>query len=210
MGFCLFNNIAIAARAAQRQGLERVMIVDFDVHHGNGTQAIFEADPTVLYLSIHQQGIYPGTGRLEERGVDAGEGFTVNLPLPAFAGDQAFERIVDEVVAGLAVRFQPDLLLVSAGYDAHWIDLLANLQVTTRGFHQISAALTDLADDLCGGRIVFVLEGGYDPTAVREGVFASMAAMLSIPPPQDTMGSPRPMPVDITPVLRTARALHRL
>ena len=210
MGFCLLNNIAVAARAAQRRGLERIMIVDFDVHHGNGTQAIFGADPTVLYLSTHQQGIYPGSGRLEDRGVGAGEGYTVNLPLPAFAGDLSFARIADEIVAPLAVRFRPDLMLVSAGYDAHWIDPLANLELTTAGFHQLSASLTALAEDVCGGRIVFVLEGGYDPAAVREGVIASSAAMLGIAPPLDALGPHRPTPVDITPVLRAARALHGL
>ena len=210
MGFCLLNNIAVAARAAQRAGIERVMIVDFDVHHGNGTQAIFEADPTVLYLSTHQQGIYPGTGRLEERGLGAGEGFTVNLPLPAFAGDEAFDQIADELITGLAVRFHPDLLLASAGYDAHWVDPLANLQITTRGFHRISAALTELAETLCGGRIVFVLEGGYDPPALREGIFASIAASLGREPPLDALGTPRSTPVDITEILDAARILHGL
>jgi acetoin utilization deacetylase AcuC-like enzyme len=111
-----------------------------------------------LYLSTHEQGIYPGTGRLNERGTGPGEGFTVNLPLPSGAGDEAFSRIAEEIVAPLAVRFQPSLILVSAGYDAHWIDPLANLQLTTIGFHSLSASLVALADDLCGGRIVFVLE----------------------------------------------------
>ncbi len=210
MGFCLLNNIAIAARAAQRHGLVRVMIVDFDVHHGNGTQAVFETDPNVFYLSTHQHGIYPGTGDLAERGTGPGEGFTVNLPLPAGAGDEAFLRIADEVITPLAIRFQPNLILVSAGYDAHWIDPLANLQLTTSGFHRLSASLVALADDLCGGRIVFVLEGGYDPAAVREGILASIAATVGMPPPLDGLGSPPPSMVDISTMLRAAAALHGL
>jgi len=210
MGFCLLNNIAIAAREAQRSGLERVMIVDFDVHHGNGTQAAFEADPTVFYLSTHQQGIYPGTGYLDERGTGPGEGFTVNLPLPAGAGDEAFGRIADEIIAPLAARFHPDLLLVSAGYDAHWVDPLANLQLTTAGYHRLSASVVALADDLCDGRIVFVLEGGYDPAALKEGILASTSAMLGTAPPVDRLGAPRPSPVDISAVLLAATALHGL
>jgi acetoin utilization deacetylase AcuC-like enzyme len=210
MGFCLFNNIAIAARAAQRSGLERVMIVDFDVHHGNGTQEIFEDDPTVLYLSTHQRGIYPGSGDLEERGVGAGTGYSVNVPLPAYAGDEAFSQIFGEIVPALARRFRPEILLVSAGYDAHWVDPLANLQLTTRGFHRVSAALTELADELCAGRMVFVLEGGYDPPALREGVFASMAAGLRMAPPLDGLGAPQPVSVDISDVLRAVRGLHKL
>ena len=184
------------------------MIVDYDAHHGNGTQAIFEADPTVLYLSTHQEGIYPGTGRLQDRGLGAGEGFTVNLPLPAHAGDAAFARIADEIFPGLAARFRPDLVLVSAGYDAHWIDPLANLKLTTAGFHRLSASLVALAEIYCGGRIVFVLEGGYDPAAVKEGVFASIAAMLQSDLPLDVLGEPQTPSVDITPILREARSIH--
>lgn len=210
MGFCLLNNVAIAARSAQAAGLARVMIVDFDVHHGNGTQAVFEADPSVLYVSTHQYGIYPGTGHLEERGVGPGEGTTVNVPLPSGAGDQAFAAIAREALAPLADRFRPDLLLVSAGFDAHWRDPLAGLQLTTPGFHSLASTLAAQADDACGGRALFVLEGGYDPRAVREGVLACMAALLRLPLPVDDLGRPDRQSTDISPVLRRVIELHRL
>jgi acetoin utilization deacetylase AcuC-like enzyme len=210
MGFCLLNNVALAARAAQRAGLERVMIVDFDVHHGNGTQEVFVRDRSVLYISTHQQGIYPGTGRIEERGLGSADGFTVNLPLPAYAGDGALALIADQFFAPLAERFAPDLLLVSAGYDAHWVDPLASLQLTTRGFHQVSATLMALAREHCGGRAVFVLEGGYDPAAVREGILASLAAMAGLEPPLDRLGSPPAKETDVTHLLSAARVLHGL
>ena len=129
-GFCLLNNIAIAARQAQSMGLGKVMIIDFDVHHGNGTEAIFFEDAQVLYLSTHQWGIYPGTGSLNAIGSGHGEGTIVNVPLPAGAGDQAFERIGEQIIVPIAERFRPDLLLVSAGFDAHWRDPLASLQLT--------------------------------------------------------------------------------
>src|SRR3970282_833202 len=161
MGFCLLNNIAIAARAAQGLGCGKVMIVDFDVHHGNGTQEAFEADRTGLYFSSHQQGIYPGTGRLEERGLGSAQGYSVNLPLPADAGDEAFDRIAAAFLRPLAQRFSPDLLLVSAGYDAHWMDPLAKLPLTTAGFHRLSLALMEIARSYCGGRALFVLVGWY-------------------------------------------------
>jgi acetoin utilization deacetylase AcuC-like enzyme len=210
MGFCLLNNTAIAARAAQRAGLERVMIVDFDVHHGNGTQEAFEEDQTVLYLSTHQQGIYPGTGRLEERGTGSAQGFTVNLPLPAYAGDDAFAEIADDFLLPLAERFSPDLLLISAGYDGHWLDPLASLQLTTRGFHHLSQALVSIARSHCKGRALFVLEGGYDPAVVREGILASIAAMTGDPPPLDRLGQAPVAPSDVAQVLRAARVLHGL
>jgi acetoin utilization deacetylase AcuC-like enzyme len=210
MGFCLLNNIAIAVRAAQRQGYSRVMVVDFDVHHGNGTQEIFEADPSVLYLSTHQQGIYPGTGRLEERGVGSAQGLNVNLPLPAYAGDEAFDRIAAAFLHPLGRRFSPDLLLVSAGYDAHWMESLANLQLTTTGFHRLSQSLMELARNHCGGRALFVLEGGYDSAVVREGVLASIASMTGQAVPYDRLGPAPAAPADIGHVLRAAQVLHGL
>jgi len=210
MGFCLLNNIAIAARAAQGLGCDKVMIVDFDVHHGNGTQEAFEADRTVLYFSSHQQGIYPGTGRLEERGLGSAQGYTVNLPLPAYAGDEAFDQIVAAFLRPLARRFSPDLLLVSAGYDAHWMDPLANLQLTTVGFHRLSLALMEIARSHCGGRAVFILEGGYDAAVVREGVLASISAMTGDVVPFDRLG-PAPVPAaDVRHLLRAAQVLHGL
>jgi acetoin utilization deacetylase AcuC-like enzyme len=210
MGFCLLNNIAIAARTAQRAGFERVMIVDFDVHHGNGTQETFQGDRNVLYLSTHQHGIYPGTGRLEERGLGDAQGLTVNLPLPAYAGDDAFAQIAEEFYIPLADRFSPDVLLVSAGYDAHWLDPLASLQLSTRGFYSLAVALMEIARTHTDGRAVFVLEGGYDPSVVREGVLASIAAMTGDPPPQDRLGRAPVQEADVRHVLSAARVLHGL
>ncbi len=209
MGFCLLNNVAIAARAAQAGGLERVMIFDFDVHHGNGTQAIFEADPSVLYVSTHQHGIYPGSGFLEEIGVGDGRGFTVNIPLSPGAGDLTFSRVAEEVLAPLHKRFDPNLLLVSAGFDAHGQDPLAGLRLTTTGFYGLAKSLLDLSG-LAGGPAVFVLEGGYHPAAVREGVLACLAAGLSVPMPEDELGtfdSPEP---NFAPVLDRLKSIHRL
>ncbi|HSR48798.1 MAG TPA: histone deacetylase [Anaerolineales bacterium] len=210
MGFCLFNNVAIAARSAQRSGHHRVMIVDFDVHHGNGTQAIFDSDPSVLYLSTHQSGIYPGTGAADDIGAGPGRGTSVNIPLAAGAGDATFQRIASELLHPLADRFGPDLILVSAGYDAHWRDPLASLQLSTPGFHALSTFLVSLALGLCQGRIAFVLEGGYDPPAVQEGILASVAAMGAVAPPFDLLGkAPHPEP-DSASTIETIRSIHGL
>jgi acetoin utilization deacetylase AcuC-like enzyme len=177
MGFCLINNIALAAQHALDRGLERVMIVDFDVHHGNGTQDIFYDQAQVLYLSTHQGGIYPGTGAIQEVGLGPGEGATINIPLPARTGDMGFSSIFSRVIAPAAHKFEPELLLVSAGYDAHWQDPLARLQLTSAGYQMLSDNLVSLADELCSGRVVFVLEGGYDPKALFDGVEAALSAM---------------------------------
>jgi acetoin utilization deacetylase AcuC-like enzyme len=193
MGFCLLNNIAIATRHAQSLGLERILIVDFDVHHGNGTQDIFERDEDVLYLSTHQTGIYPGTGFVEETGLDQGEGTVVNIPLPPRAGDQAFERVFTELIEPVCERFSPDIILVSAGFDAHWNDPLANLQLTTTGYHRIGGFLKSYADQHCMGRIVYFLEGGYDPEALRDNLRAVLLATQALPLDEDRLG-PAPFP----------------
>jgi acetoin utilization deacetylase AcuC-like enzyme len=174
MGFCLFNNVAVAAAAALARGLERVMIVDFDVHHGNGTQAIFYADPRVLYVSSHAFPFYPGTGGLEETGHGPGAGFTVNLPLPQGAGDAEYVRIYQELVEPLGRSFDPQLLLVSAGFDAVAGDPLAGMQVSARGFGAIAASCLRAAAGASQGRAVFALEGGYH----LEGIATSAAAVV--------------------------------
>jgi len=173
MGFCLFNNVAIAARCALSNcGLRRVLIVDFDVHHGNGTQDAFYADPEVLYFSTHQYPFYPGTGWLDETGTGKGEGTTVNFPMAAGWGDEEYLRAFNEVLVPVARRFQPQLILVSAGFDAHWADHLAMMKATVTGFAQTATILRELAAELCQGRLVFTLEGGYNLRVVASSVKA--------------------------------------
>ncbi len=175
MGFCLFNNVAVAARAAQvEHGLERILIVDWDVHHGNGTQHIFYTDPTVMYFSTHQYPYYPGTGSKEERGAGPGEGTTVNVPFPGGVGDEDYRLAFERLLVPLARRFRPDLIVVSAGYDPHWRDPLAAMEVTLTGFAHLTQILLHLAQELCEGRIVFVLEGGYDLDALAYGVINTL------------------------------------
>ena len=179
MGFCLFNNVAIAAHyALAEHGLDRVFIVDFDVHHGNGTQDEFEADPAVMYVSTHQYPYYPGTGYWNETGSGDGEGSIINVPLGGGVGDEGFGRIFQEIVAPAAWRFQPELILVSAGYDAHWDDPLAYMQLSIGGYVAIAQALKDLAEELCGGRVVFTLEGGYHLEALAYSVLNTFGVLL--------------------------------
>ena len=167
MGFCLFNNVAVAARALQAEGLaERVLIVDWDVHHGNGTQHAFEDDPTVFYFSVHQWPLYPGTGARSERGLGAGEGTTLNCPLPPGAGDADWLATLRHELAPAAQRFEPDFVIVSAGFDAHRADPLAALEVTTEAFGEATRIVAEIA----GGRLVSVLEGGYDLDALARAV----------------------------------------
>ncbi len=175
MGFCLFNNIAVAACDALAQGLEHVLVVDYDAHHGNGTQASFLDDDRSAYLSTHQSGIYPGTGHVGD--APHAKGRIVNVPLPAYAGDQAFERIADEIIQPMMETFKPDMLFVSAGFDAHWSDPLTMLGLSSAGFFEISKRLVELAGEHCEGKIVFVLEGGYDPANVANGVGAVFEAL---------------------------------
>lgn len=173
MGFCLVNNIAVAARwAIERYDLSRVLIIDWDVHHGNGTQDIFYDDPRVLFLSTHQSPLYPGTGAWTEQGRDAGHGLTVNLPLPAGFTDGDISFVFDEVVRPIALSWEPELILVSAGFDAHRDDPLAGLNWTARGFARLTAHVDSLATDMTNGRFALVLEGGYDLYALSSSVLA--------------------------------------
>jgi acetoin utilization deacetylase AcuC-like enzyme len=195
MGFCLFGNIAIAARHAQARGIGRVMIVDFDVHHGNGTQAIFYEDPSLLFVSLHQAGIYPGGGWMEEQGEGAGRGFTINLPLPALAGDRAMALAFERIIEPAAERFRPELLLVSAGFDAHFRDPLAGLQVSGAGYHAMARRLRAMAKRHCEGRLGFVLEGGYDLPALGNGVVNLLRALLDLPAETSLGAAPAPEPL---------------
>ncbi len=173
MGFCLFNNIAVTARALQRDaGLERIAIVDWDVHHGQGTQHHFEAERDTLFVSLHQFPLYPGTGAVAESGRDAGLGTTVNAPLPAGCGDPEYLALFGRVVVPILEAFRPEMILVSAGFDAHERDPLAGMCVTSDGFRAMAAELRAAADRLCDGRLMLLLEGGYDLTALAESVAA--------------------------------------
>jgi acetoin utilization deacetylase AcuC-like enzyme len=176
MGFCLFNNVAVAAAHALARGRSRVAIVDFDVHHGNGTQHTFEADPRVLYVSSHAYPFYPGTGSLAEVGVAGGRGFTVNLPLPAGMGDGEYARIYRDIVEPIGRAFDAELVLVSAGFDAFGGDPLAPMALTARGYSELAAVCLALAAGAARGRAVFVLEGGYD----LRGLSASGAAVTRV------------------------------
>lgn len=168
MGFCLYNNIAVAASALRAEGVPKVAIVDIDVHHGNGTQAAFYADPTVLYASTHQFPFYPGTGARGDVGEGKGRGFTVNVPMDAGSTDEDFAAVHASQVVPALERFEPDVLLVSAGFDAHERDPLAGMRMTSEGYTRIVRGLADAAARLCGGRMALVTEGGYDLGALGE------------------------------------------
>lgn len=167
MGFCLYSNVAVGAAYARSRGCARVAIVDYDVHHGNGTQWIFYDDPTVLFVSSHQYPFYPGTGAASERGRGAGLGFTLNLPLDAGTQDPEIERQYEERVIPALRAFRPELLMISAGFDAHELDPLGQLRLTTSGIGRLTKMLIDAADELCDGRVVIVTEGGYSLEAIE-------------------------------------------
>lgn len=177
MGFCLYNNVAVAAAALRADGVRRVAIVDVDVHHGNGTQAAFEADPSVLFVSSHQFPYYPGTGAAEETGRGAGRGFTLNLPMPAGASDADYDRLYATRVVPALETFAPEVILVSAGYDAHEADPLGGMRLTTAGLAGLVTRLDEAATRLCGRRIALVTEGGYDLDALRDCLEATIAVL---------------------------------
>jgi acetoin utilization deacetylase AcuC-like enzyme len=211
MGFCLFNNIAIAAQhAIDQHKLARVLIVDYDVHHGNGTQEMFYNTSRVLYFSTHQYPHYPGTGDYDEIGAGEGLGFTVNVPLPPRVGDEGYQRIFDDLLFPLAARYQPQLILVSAGYDAHWSDPLAMENLSIAGYTALARALIELARELCDGRIVFTLEGGYNLPALAHGVAATLRAMLGDAEISDPLGPARFQSHDINDYVEHLKGIHRL
>ncbi len=178
MGFCLLANVAIGARWAQDwREVDRVLIVDFDVHHGNGTQDIFYADPSVMFFSIHESPHYPGTGAAVETGAGEGKGTTINIPFPAYVGDEGYLAAIRQILAPAAREFEPELILVSAGFDAHWMDPLADMRLSITGYGRIMQELLDLADELCHGRLAVVLEGGYHVDVLAHSVLTALRTL---------------------------------
>jgi len=209
MGFCLFNNVAIAAQALRaRAGVERVAIVDWDVHHGNGTQHLFEGERDVLFASLHQFPFYPGTGALDEQGHERGLGATVNLPLPAGCGDAEYGLFFDELLVPMLRSFRPEVLLVSAGFDAHAADPLGGMEVSTAGFAALTERMCAVADEVCGGRLVLALEGGYDLAALGESVAASVAVLAEASPRPRKLALPGPGGMRMAEKFRAAHASH--
>ncbi len=205
MGFCLFNTVAIGARHLKRvHGAKRVLIMDWDVHHGNGTQEAFYDDPSVLFISTHQFPFYPGTGAMDETGVNAGEGCTINVPLPAGCGDTEYLRVFEEIVVPATDKFKPDWILVSAGFDSHRRDPLGGMNVTEEGFGAMAEILLRLAERYAEGRIAFLLEGGYDLGALNKSVGAVLSAMQQRP----LNDSPLAKSEKIQPLIRRIREIH--
>jgi len=189
MGFCIFNNIAIAAKfAIANFNIERILIADFDVHHGNATQEAFYNDPKVLYFSTHQYPFYPGTGWLDETGTNEGKGYTVNFPMSAGWGDEQYLRAFNEVLVPAARKFQPQLILVSVGFDPHWADNIAMMQVSVSGFAQIVRILKELTVELCQGHLALTLEGGYNLEVAASGTRAIFDVLLGNAEVVDPLG----------------------
>lgn len=212
-GFCLFNNIAIAARHARDHlGVERIAIIDFDVHHGNGTQDIFYEDNSVQFFSIHMFGsyFYPGSGRSSEDGLSQGTGYTINVPLPPGVGDAGYARVIEEIVEPLTTQFAPELILVSAGFDAHWRDPLAEMKLSVSGYADIAQRLVALADRVCDGRMVAILEGGYDIAVLGYGVLNLIYAMLKDGAVVDPIGQAAGQERDISDLIVSVQQQHLL
>ena len=209
MGFCLFNNVAVAAAHARAAcGVERVLILDWDVHHGNGTEQIFEAVGDVLYASIHQSPLYPGTGRAEQVGSGPGEGMTINLPVPPGTGGESFRALLEHVIVPIGREFAPGLIVISAGYDAHAADPLADCRVEAADYGEMAAIMRELGREL-GAPVLICLEGGYDLEALAVSVLATVTAMGSDEPPRRAPAGPAAASLERLARGRWAAALSR-
>jgi acetoin utilization deacetylase AcuC-like enzyme len=212
MGFCLFNNIAIAAKyALAKYKLERILIIDFDVHHGNGTQGTFYDSPRVMYISTHEYPFYPGTGDINETGSGEGRGTNLNIPLPAGCGDSEYLNVFEQIVIPAACRFNPQLILVSTGYDGHWADPLAMMNLSVSGFARMTEVIKGLADELCNGHLALTLEGGYNLEAQASAIKATFDVLLgnAIDEP---LGAPsrRFGPPSIESLIAEIKRIHKL
>lgn len=211
MGFCLFNHVAIAARdAILSHGLERVLILDWDVHHGNGTQDAFYEDPQVCFLSIHQFPFYPGTGHWEQQGRGEGMGSTLNVPLQAGYGDESYLFLFESLIEPAIATFRPQLILLSAGFDAHWRDPLAGMHLTVTGYHRMAERLRAAAAEVAAP-IAVILEGGYDLDAIAHGMYATLLGLLGRPLLADPLGTgPAFHEPDVRPLVERIRSQHAL
>ena len=210
MGFCLFNNVAIGARFAQEAlNINRVLVVDWDLHHGNGTQHSFENDPSILYFSTHQFPYYPGTGAFNEAGMGRGEGFTVNVPLSMGYGDSEYVAIFEKIFRPIALEFNPEIILVSAGIDIHMRDPLGGMNVTSEGFAGLTRSIMDVAESCCGGKIIITLEGGYDLQGLRDsvkGILKEMAGLSNTPTSEIMAGAEKQM---LDYVIKKTKEVHQ-
>jgi acetoin utilization deacetylase AcuC-like enzyme len=219
-GFCLFNNVAVgAAYGIKESGLGRIMIIDWDLHHGNGTQHSFYDTDQVLYFSSHMHPYFPGTGLLQEVGSGPGEGFTVNLPLSGGVNDLAYAAIFNDLVAPIARQYKPEMIMISAGYDIYYGDPLGTMAVTAPGFAYMTRVVRELAEELCDGRLLLTLEGGYSLEGLRDGVLASLGELAQTPLlpgileqtdefKKASFGSPGSLPAESLEVLRKAYAKY--
>ena len=213
LGFCIFNNIAIAAKyTLAKYTLDRIAIIDFDVHHGNGTQDAFYDNRRVLYVSTHQYPHYPGSGNAEDIGSGEGKGTILNVPLPASCGDTEYRTVFEKIIVPVIHRYNPQLILVSAGYDIHWADELSQMQMTTTGIAGLVKIIKQLADELCQGRLVLTLEGGYNLEALSTSIKATFDVLLGKPNIEDKLGPPkrRYSNPDIVPLLKKLKVIHQL